>query len=428
MNDSLPTARETQYPQQSFSALRNPSFRWFFTGNALAMMADNIEHVISYWVIFQKFQSPTLAGFAVISHWVPFLLFSIWSGALADKYDPRRVIQWGMYLFMLVTLTWGILFLTDSLKVWHAVILLVIHGFAGVLWGPAAQMMIHEIVGREQLQSGVRLMATSLTLGILLGPAVGGGLMLWLGPSLGIIINALIYLPLILWLWKAPFGPAFKIKKDQHPAQPIRGFADIIETVRIVSSQRTIMTMTLLAGAASLFVGNAYHAQMPEFTLDLLPNDNGAFYAILLTASGIGALTAGIVLESGNLLQAKPRTVFYLVFLWCIIIMGFAASSNAYFSVGLLFIAGFLELTYKSMAQTLVQLRAPSEMRGRVIGLFNMSSLGLKSFSGFTVGIGGAVVGIHWSLGVSAILLLAFTIILFNFAQGFRPSTTANGN
>ena len=192
---------EPQQSKKSFSALRNRDFRWFFIGNAFAMMADNIEHVISYWVIFQKFQSPTLAGFAVISHWLPFLLFSIWSGALADKYDPRRVIQWGMYLFILVTLTWGILFLTDSLKVWHAVILLVVHGFAGVLWGPAAQMLIHEIVGREHLQSGVRLMATSLTLGVLLGPAVGGGLMLWLGPSLGIIVNALIYMPLVFWLW-----------------------------------------------------------------------------------------------------------------------------------------------------------------------------------------------------------------------------------
>ena len=70
-------SKEMQKPQLSFSALRHPGFRWFFIGNALAMMADNIEHVISYWVIFQKFQSPTLAGFAVISHWVPFLFFSI---------------------------------------------------------------------------------------------------------------------------------------------------------------------------------------------------------------------------------------------------------------------------------------------------------------------------------------------------------------
>ena len=422
MTATLPPSKEVQKPRQSFSALRHPGFRWFFVGNALAMMADNIEHVISYWVIFQEFQSPTLAGFAVISHWAPFLFFSVWSGALADKYDPRRVIQWGMYLFMLATITWGILIVTDGLKVWHAVILLIIHGLAGVLWGPAAQMMIHEIVGREHLQSGVRLIATSLTLGILLGPAIGGGLMLWLGPAYGIMINASIYLPLILWLWKAPYGPGFNSNKSVRQLRPMRGFNDIFETIKIVANHQTIISMTLLAGIASLFVGNAYHAQMPEFTLDLLPNDDGIFYTILLTASGIGAISAGIVLESCNFLQARPRTVFYLVFVWCLLIISFAASSNAYISLVLLFFAGFLELSYKSMAQTLVQLNAPNEIRGRVIGLFNMSSLGLKSFSGFTVGIGGAIVGIHWSLGISAALLLTFSIVLMIFVMRTRSS------
>ena len=412
MTEFPATPTLAQKSQKSFSAFRNPDFRWFFLGNALAMMADNIEHVISYWVIFQKFQSPTLAGFAVISHWIPFLLFSIWSGALADKYDPRRVIQWGMYLFMLVTFVWGLLFVTDSLQVWHAVILLIIHGLAGVLWGPAAQMMIHDIVGKEQLQSGVRLIATSLTLGVLLGPAVGGGLMLWLGPAKGIMVNAFIYLPLVLWLWQAPYGSAFDRNRIRPPIRLIHGFSDFIATIKSVSNQQTIISMTLLAGMASLFVGNAYHAQMPEFTFGLLPHDDGIFYAILLTASGIGALCAGIILESCNFLQAKPNTVFYLVLIWCITIIGFAISSNIYFSVGLLFFAGFLELTYKSMAQTLVQLNAPNEIRGRVIGLFNMSSLGLKSFSGFTVGIGGALVGIHWSLGISAALLLIFSLLL----------------
>ena len=66
------------------------------------MMADSIEHVISYWMMFEKFHSPALGGFAVISHWLPFLLFSIYSGALADRFDPRRIIQIGMVLFMLV--------------------------------------------------------------------------------------------------------------------------------------------------------------------------------------------------------------------------------------------------------------------------------------------------------------------------------------
>ncbi len=71
----------------------------YFIGTATAMLADNIEHVISYWVMLQKFHSPALGGFAVISHWAPYLLFSVYSGALADRFDPRRIIQLGMVMF-----------------------------------------------------------------------------------------------------------------------------------------------------------------------------------------------------------------------------------------------------------------------------------------------------------------------------------------
>ncbi len=66
----------------------------------LAMMADNIEHVISYWLLYQKFHSTELAGFAVVSHWLPFLFFSVPAGALADRFDPRRLIQIGILMFM----------------------------------------------------------------------------------------------------------------------------------------------------------------------------------------------------------------------------------------------------------------------------------------------------------------------------------------
>jgi MFS family permease len=154
--------------RRSYAALRYPASRAYLSFAAMAMMADHIEHAISYWMIFEKFNSPALGGFAVVSHWVPFLLGSVWAGALADRYDPRRIIQIGMGLFMLVSLAWGVLFLTDSLQKWHAVVLLIVHGCAGALWAPAGQVLIHSIVGTAQLQSGIRLMATSLTLGMLL--------------------------------------------------------------------------------------------------------------------------------------------------------------------------------------------------------------------------------------------------------------------
>ena len=71
------------------------------------MMADNIEHVITYWQLWEKFHSPALAGFEVISHWVPFLLFSVYFGGLADRFDCRRVIQAAQALFMLVSALWA---------------------------------------------------------------------------------------------------------------------------------------------------------------------------------------------------------------------------------------------------------------------------------------------------------------------------------
>ncbi|MBL12109.1 MAG: MFS transporter [Rhodospirillaceae bacterium] len=399
----------------SSSAIRHPGFRWFFLGNALAMMADNIEHVISYWVIFDKFQSPSLAGFAVVSHWVPFLLLSVWAGGVADKYDPRRVIQWGMYVFIFVAVTWGILIYTDTIEIWHAGILLILHGFAGVLWAPAAQLLIHDIVGKDQLHSGVRLMATSRTLGILLGPAIGGGLMLWLGPATAISINAIIYIPLVIWLWKAPYGPAFRKSKREPAAKTQGGFIEIITTYKSISGNKNIISMILLIGCVSFFVGNAYQAQMPQFTLNLVPRDNGFYYSILLIASGIGAMSAGIILETKNMLAPKTSSVFYLVFLWCLAIIAFAISENIYVSITILFIMGFFELTYNSMAQTIVQLNAPPEIRGRVVGLFNMSFLGLKTFSGVTTGFIGSAIGIHWALGLSSVLLVFFAVIISLF-------------
>jgi MFS family permease len=399
-------------PPRSFAALRRPVFRAYFFGAASAMMADSIEHVISYWIMFEKFQSPALAGFAVISHWLPFLFFSLWSGALADRFDPRRIIQAGMALFMAVSLGWGILFLTDSLEMWHAAVLLVFHGLAGVLWSPAAQVFIHDIVEEKDLYSAIRLTATARWLGLLMGPAVGGAILLALGPAWGILFNAVIYLPFVLWLANAPY-----VRRGVPADRKVRAFADVVTTWGAVADNRVIISMTVLVGGASLIVGNAYQAQMPEFANDLGHPDGGITYSALLAADAAGALIAGLVLEGRGLLPPNPRTAFLLAMLWCVAIGAFAAARSYPLALALLFVAGFLELAFFAMAQTLVQVSAPAPVRGRVIGLFVMSALGLRAFSGVTVGLGGSLIGIHWSLALSAAALLALTTVMILFMR-----------
>jgi hypothetical protein len=118
-------------------------------------------------------------------------------------------------------------------------------------------------------------------------------------------------------------------------------------------------------------------------------------------------MLAGVLLESRALLAAKPRTAIILAVLWCCALIGFSLVTAYPLALALLFTAGFFELAFNAMAQTLVQLDAPTAIRGRVIGLYNMASLGLRAFSGVTVGLIGSLVGVHWSLALSAVAVLA---------------------
>jgi hypothetical protein len=128
---------------------------------------------------------------------------------------------------------------------------------------------------------------------------------------------------------------------------------------------------------------------------------------MLLAADAAGAMLAGFVLEGRGLLAASPRTAMILAMAWCGALAGFALASSYPVALALLFAAGFCELSFNAMAQTLVQLHAPPDKRGRVIGLFNMASLGLRAFSGVSVGLLGSLIGVHWSLGLSATAMLA---------------------
>jgi MFS family permease len=408
---SPPAVQSEPNKSRAFQSFANRDFLIFCTAGSAVMMADNIEHVISYYVAFQKFHSPALGAFAVVSHWAPYLLLAGWSGALADRFDVRRLIQISMLMFIGVSVGWGVLFMTDTLEEWKAMVLLIIHGLAGVIWAPASQVLIHRIVVPQQLPNAVRLMATGRYLAFLLGPALGSIVLLPLcGPALGIFLNALIYLPMVIWLIKAPYGP----EKGRRVAPSVGRAADFKATLAAVTKNPILMSMTVMIGASAFFIGNAYQAQMPGFAVDLGHGRAGFAYSVLLGADAAGGLAAGIILEGGGLLPPNARVAFVLAMSWSLALAGFALSSTYALAIPLLFIAGFLELSFNSMAQSLVQINAPSEIRGRVLGVFAMSASGMRTFSGLSVGLLGAVIGIHKSLALSGAALFLVLLVLLS--------------
>jgi MFS family permease len=402
MPSSTSRAPSTVPSKKAFGALALPGYRAYLATFMLTMMADNVEHVVSYWVTFQKFQSPALGGFAVVSHWLPFLAFSVAAGALNDRFDSRRIIQMGALLFIVASAGWGYFFVTGTLRMWHAMLLLVIHGCAGVLWITSSQVLLYDIVGPAALPSAVRLAATARYLGVLVGPGVGSIMMLTLGPTRGIFVNTAFYLPLLVWLIAAPYGRHFR-RDRPPPRRAVRGLADIAQTVREVAPIPVLASMMVLAGAASFFIGNSYQAQMPGFARDLGHGDPGTAYTVLLAADATGALLAGVLQESrGGVFEIRPATATILAMAWASALLGFALMRAYPLAIAFLFLAGFCELSFSSMAQTLIQMNAPEASRGRVLGLYNMAASGLRAFSGVTVGLLGSFAGVHASLAIAA--------------------------
>jgi MFS family permease len=391
------------------------------------MMADNIEHVITYWVLWQKFHSPALAGFEVISHWVPFLMLSVYFGALADRFDCRRVIQVAQGLFMVVSAAWGVLFLTGTLRMEEACVLLVLHGCAGALWGPAEQLMLHDFVGTTDLPSAVRLNATFRSLGILFGPVVGSALLLGLGATAGIFANVAIYLPLTLFLFRTRYTG------HRHgPSSPRTrvGLLRSLSVLKDVRDDHTLVSMIVLAGLASFFVGASLQAAMPIFAADLGAGSAGTAYGVLLFANGAGGVIGGVLLEATGRIRPGVRATVISTAIFGLATLGFAVTSNYPLALVLLVVGGVANLAGMSMGQTVVQLRAPASERGRVLGLYGVSASGLRAGSGFTVGLLGAATGVHWSLGLSSALLCLGTAIAAWYAlhpgrRAAQPQPTA---
>lgn len=399
-----------QLTARRFAALRVPAYRRYFIVNLMSMMADNIEHVISYWVMFQAFHSPALGGFAVISHWVPFLLFSLYTGALADRHDCRRLIQVSQGLFMVASIAWGALFLTGTLQMWHAVALLMIHGAAGVVGAPASQLVIHDMVPTEELPSAIRLNASSRYLSILLGPAVGGGLMLLFGPAWGLLTNVLIYLPFTVLLIRFPYTGHAE-HGGRRSTRPF-GLADARDVFATAHTEPRIMTMVVLAGATSFFVGNAFQAQMPEYASYFGADKTGALYTVLLAADAAGAVLGVLLLESANRWRPSTHTAIVCAGLWAITIGLFPITRSYHVAVALLALSGVFNIAFQSMAQTLVQMLAPADVRGRIVGLFSTAMLGLRAGAGLTVGVLGTFIGVRLSLAFSSLAVVLIAIAL----------------
>jgi len=392
-----------------FAALRARYYKGYLAGGSLAMTGDHIEHAVTYWAMWQLFHSPVLAGFAVLAHWLPHLFFGVVFGSLADRFDCRRLIQLGQGLFVLASLGWGLCLAFGVLQPWICVLLLLVHGFAGAIWMPAEQLIIYDIVGAEHLPSGVRLQATGIQLGQLVGPVIGAAMLFTAGPVWAMFLNVLVYLPFTLFLLRLPVTGHSRSGERRLERLSLGA---VVSVLREVPKYPTILIIIVMQGAVGFFIGPALLPLLPEFGELLGQDQSGVGYGLLLAAMASGAVAGGIALEAIGRVPANVRIAIGSALLFAVCCLVFALSRSFPLSLAALFVAGLSTMVTASTSQTIVQLAAPPDRRGRFVGAYAMASNGFKAGSGVMVGFLSGAIGVTAAVSLDAVLLGAIAAVL----------------
>ncbi len=400
---------------RTFSSFKNPAYRVYFGGMLGQMFGMNIQMMARSLLIYRLTGSAAILGAISLAHAIPMLSLSLFGGVIADKVQKKYVLLIGqaasamLSLGVGLTLTLGYLSAERPGSWWILVVSSVLQGIIMALMMPSRQSIIPEIVGEEQLMNAISLNTMGMNTLRLFAPALSGFLIETVGFEAVYYTSAGMYLVAIVFISFLPLIGTMTIRGGGTLAEIKEGLNYIRhETIILL-----ILGFTLIAHVLSM----PFMQLMPVFTEDVL-NAGASGLGVLMSVSGIGSIITSLVLAS---LPNKKRGFMMLVsaIILGIALIGFSFSSSWYLSLTLIVFVGLGQMAQMALSNTLIQYYADPNYRGRVMSIM-MMQFGIMSLSTFLAGVLAEGVGIQWSIGGFAIVLVATSLLALAFIPRIR--------
>lgn len=375
-------------------------FRWYWGLSAVSIAGDGMESILRDWLVWELTRSPFWLGMMVFAHWVPFTFFSLYGGVLADRYDERKVQIAVQLLLLCAALGVAIATLAGFVTEWWIFGFLLVHGFAGAIGNPAQQTLIHRIVGRGRLLSAVSLNSTSRQVAQVVGPVIGGLILVTFGPGLGFLVNALTFVPLLVLL------TVLRIPRLYEPGPSQSTRSALVEGLRFVRSRPAIASFIAVEMIPLVFLGHAFNSLLPVFVTDVLHTDEIG-YALLVAGSGVGAMGAAVALAYAREVHRKGLLIVGAAAVEVAAILFFALSTSYLLSLLLMVAVGAAVVVTQALTNTTVQLSAPDRLRGRVMGAYTFGTQGMRVVNGPLLGGAALVLGAPLAVAGAAVFVLA---------------------
>ena len=398
-------ARQMRIPK-TFAALRHRNFRLYAGGQLVSMAGTWMQIIAQGWLVYQLSGSELALGIVGFAAAIPALLISPWAGVVADEVPKRTLLVMTQSCAMLLAFVLSSLTFSGVVQVWHVVMLATCLGAVNAFDGPARQAFVVEMVGREDMPNAIAINSMMFNSARIVGPAIGGLLLVWVGAAWCFFFNGLTFLAVITSLL------AMRLTALRRGGPRMPAWTQLTSGLRYVRRTPELRSLLLMALVFSTF-GISYNTVLPAF-VDKSLGQGAAAFGVINGLSGVGAIIGAFLVALFGDRGRRGRWLSTSSLTFPVILALFGLNHRyglaMVLAVGLG--VGFM-LTF-TLINTLLQTNVADDMRGRVLSLYTLTFFGFTPFGNLAVGTLAEAWGLSQAIVLSATLafvLMAWVLV-----------------
>jgi MFS family permease len=384
------------------AALRYRDFRLFWFSLLISNIGTWMQMTATSWLLYELTSSPLLLGLNGIFRAIPAISLGLISGTFADRYDRRWLMLGTQVVLGLLALGLGILDHSGNIEAWHIYAFTFCSAMVGSLDGPARQSLFPSLVPRAALPNAVALNSLLWKGSALVGPSLGGVAISLMGTAGAFYANAASFLAVVVALLFMRTSSKVKARQRDFLGETKEGFSYII-------SRPLILGIMILEGVSSVF--GLDHAMLTIFASDILRVGADGF-GLMQSARGLGAVIGSSLYIGMGQGPRQGRILFTTAILYGVGFALFGLSPSLPLAMLLLIFVGVTDTIWAAARGTILQLIAPENFRGRVMGVFQLSNRGLHPLGQTETGLVVPVVGARAATVFGGLLVTLITILV----------------
>jgi MFS family permease len=398
--------------RDSFTPLRLPNLRTYLIGQAISLLGTWMQVTAQGWLVWELSHSEVALGIVSMLGSLPLLLFGLWAGVWADRFDRRKILIGTQAAAMALAFILAALVWTRTVQLWHVYVLSFLLGCVGALDFPAQQAFLGDLSGMTNVRKAIVLNAMIFQIGRMVGPALAGFVLAAIGAAMAFFLNGISFIAVIISLL---------IVRSHQVRLPGSGdqLRAVLDGLRFIKSEQRIQELILFATLVTFF-GISLLSFFPALAADVLQG-NAQTLGILLASSGAGAFIGATVVAPLAQTVRHVGRVLAIAVIW---VGGWwiAVSLSRVLPLTMLciFLVSLAMPTVMTTVNGLLQVMAPPRMRGRLLSAFILVSFGIQPLAALIIGFFAARFGIANAILINGIAIIVGALAMLIFRPGLR--------